>query len=128
MRACETRRSMRMPSRRPANAASVRGETSNVRWTPSASVVRGGAALSVTHVTEVPIKFVGTGEKPEALEDFHPERMASRILGMGDILTLVERAEASMDEKGAKKLEEKLRKNQFTLEDFLVQMQQLKKL
>ncbi len=89
---------------------------------------RGGAALSVTHVTGVPIKFVGVGEKSEALEDFHPERMASRILGMGDVLTLVERAQETVDEKEALKLAEKLRKEDFTLEDFLTQLEQLKKM
>ncbi len=89
---------------------------------------RGGAALSVTHVTGVPLKFVGTGEKPEALEDFHPDRMASRILGMGDVLTLVERAQEHVDDKEALKLAEKLRKEEFTLEDFLTQLEQLKKM
>ncbi len=89
---------------------------------------RGGAALSVTHVTGVPIKFVGVGEKSEALEDFHPDRMASRILGMGDVLTLVERAQQNVDEKEALKLAEKLRKEDFTLEDFLTQLEQLKKM
>ena len=89
---------------------------------------RGGAALSVTHVTGVPVKFVGTGEKPEALEDFHPDRMASRILGMGDVLTLVERAQEAVDEKQAVQMAEKLRKEQFTLEDFLDQLEQVKKM
>jgi signal recognition particle subunit SRP54 len=89
---------------------------------------RGGAALSVAHVTGVPIKFVGTGEKPEALEDFHPDRMASRILGMGDVLTLVERAQESVDRDAAIRMAEKLRKEQFTLEDFLGQIEQLKRM
>jgi signal recognition particle subunit SRP54 len=89
---------------------------------------RGGAALSVAHVTGIPIQFVGTGEKPEALEDFHPERMASRILGMGDVLTLVERAQESVDRDAAVRMAEKLRKEQFTLEDFLGQIEQLKRM
>jgi signal recognition particle subunit SRP54 len=89
---------------------------------------RGGAALSVRSVTGRPIKFVGVGEKLEALEEFHPDRLASRILGMGDIVSLVERAQEAVDLTEAAKLEEKLRKEQFTFEDFLVQMQQMKKL
>jgi len=89
---------------------------------------RGGAALSVTHVTGVPIKLVGTGEKPEALGDFHPDRMASRILGMGDVLTLVERAQEAVDQKAAMEMAEKLQKEQFTLEDFLQQLEQIKKM
>ncbi len=89
---------------------------------------RGGAALSVTHLTGVPIKFVGVGEKPEALEEFHPDRMASRILGMGDVLTLVERAQDVVDTESAMKMAEKLRKEQFTLEDFLTQLEQVKKM
>ncbi|MCR4669098.1 MAG: signal recognition particle protein [Clostridia bacterium] len=87
---------------------------------------RGGAALSAKKVTGKPIKFMGTGEKFDALEPFHPERMASRILGMGDILSLIERAEQAYDEEQARKLEKKLRKNQFTLEDFLEQMGQVR--
>lgn len=89
---------------------------------------RGGAALSVTRVTGVPILFVGTGETPEALEDFHPDRMASRILGMGDVLTLVERAQESVDRESAVRMAEKLQKEQFTLEDFLTQLEQVKKM
>jgi signal recognition particle subunit SRP54 len=89
---------------------------------------RGGAALSVAHVTGVPIKFVGTGEKPEALEDFYPDRMAARILGMGDVLTLVERVEAAVDADEARRMAEKLRKEQFTLEDFLGQIEQMKRM
>jgi signal recognition particle subunit SRP54 len=89
---------------------------------------RGGAALSVTHVTGVPIQFVGTGEKPEALEDFHPDRMASRILGMGDVLTLVERVQDTVDHDLAMRAAEKLRKEQFTLEDFLEQIEQMRKM
>ncbi len=89
---------------------------------------RGGAALSVLSVIGKPIKFVGTGEKPENLEPFHPERIASRILGMGDILTLVEKAEAQIDKEEATKLEEKIKKNQFTFDDFLDQLNTIKKM
>lgn len=89
---------------------------------------RGGAALSIKAVTGVPIKFVGTGEKLDAMEVFHPERMASRILGMGDIVTLVEKSQELVDEEEAARLEKKLRKSEFTLEDFLDQMQQVKKM
>ena len=89
---------------------------------------RGGAALSVKAVTGVPIKFVGMGEKLEALTPFHPDRMASRILGMGDVLTLVEKAQSAFDLSEARKLEKKLRRNEFTLDDFLQQMQQMKKM
>ena len=89
---------------------------------------RGGAALSAKKVTGKPIKFMGTGEKFDALEQFHPERMASRILGMGDMLTLIEQAEANFDQEKAEKLEQQLKKNQFTLEDFLDQMGQVKKM
>ncbi len=89
---------------------------------------RGGAALSIKAVTGCPIKFVGMGEKLEALESFHPDRMASRILGMGDVLSLVEKAQATFDMEEARKMEKKLRKDEFTLDDFLSQMQQVKKL
>ncbi|HTD65717.1 MAG TPA: signal recognition particle protein [Candidatus Limnocylindria bacterium] len=89
---------------------------------------RGGAALSMKSVTGKPIKFVGVGEKPEDFEPFHPERMASRILGMGDVVSLVERAAEAVDMDEAKKFEEKMRKGQFTLEDFLEQMRAMKKL
>lgn len=89
---------------------------------------RGGAALSVKAVTHVPIKFVGMGEKLEALQPFHPDRMASRILGMGDVLSLVEKAQQTFDLEEAKKMEKKLRREEFTLDDFLSQMQQVKKL
>ena len=89
---------------------------------------RGGAALSLTAVTGQPIKFIGVGEKLEALEPFHPDRMASRILGLGDVLTLIERAEAAVDEKEAADLERKLRENRFDLEDFLAQIQRLRKM
>ncbi|MTI60769.1 MAG: signal recognition particle protein [Firmicutes bacterium] len=87
---------------------------------------RGGAALSVKAVTGKPIKFVGMGEKLDALEVFHPDRMASRILGMGDVLSLIEKAEASIDAEKAMELEEKLKQNEFTLEDFLDQMEQVR--
>lgn len=87
---------------------------------------RGGAALSAKKVTGKPIKFMGVGEKFDALEPFHPERMASRILGMGDMLSLIEKAEQAFDQEKAEKLEERLKKNQFTLEDFLDQMGQVK--
>ena len=87
---------------------------------------RGGAALSIRAATGKPIKFAGTGEKLDMIELFHPDRMASRILGMGDMLSLIEKAEQNFDEKQAAKLEEKIRKNRFTLSDYLEQMQQLK--
>ena len=89
---------------------------------------RGGAALSVKQVTGKPIKFIGTGEKLDAIEPFYPDRMASRILGMGDVLTLIDKAQQAFDEKQAKELEEKLRKNKFTLTDFLAQMQQVRQM
>jgi len=89
---------------------------------------RGGAALSLKAVTGQPIKFVGVGEKLEDFEPFHPERMASRILGMGDVVSLVEKAVEAVDMDDAKRLEEKMRKGQFTLEDFLDQLRQMKKL
>ncbi len=89
---------------------------------------RGGAALSVLSVVGKPVKYIGVGEKIDALEPFHPERIASRILGMGDILTLVEKAEMEIDAKEAEKIEEKLRKNQFTFEDFLDQLRTIKKM
>ncbi|MEX1173799.1 MAG: signal recognition particle protein [Chloroflexota bacterium] len=89
---------------------------------------RGGAALSISAVTGVPVKFLGTGEKTDALEVFHPDRLAGRILGMGDILTLVERAQETFDASQAQKMEEKLRKASFTLEDMLDQLQQVQKM
>ncbi|MDR0885861.1 MAG: signal recognition particle protein [Clostridiales Family XIII bacterium] len=89
---------------------------------------RGGAALSTKSVTGKPIKFIGVGEKMDALEPFHPDRMASRILGMGDILTLIEKAQEDYDDEKAAELERKMRKNEFTLEDFLDQMGQIKKM
>jgi signal recognition particle subunit SRP54 len=89
---------------------------------------RGGAALSISAVTGLPVKFLGTGEKTDALEPFHPDRLAGRILGMGDVLTLIERAQETYDEKQATKMAEKLRKNSFTLEDMLDQMEQVQKM
>lgn len=89
---------------------------------------RGGAALSIRQVTDRPIKFVSIGEKPDAIEQFYPDRMASRILGMGDVVSLVEKAQDAVDVQEAQKLEEKLRKQQFTLEDFYDQLQQIKKM
>lgn len=89
---------------------------------------RGGAALSVKAVTGCPIKFVGAGEKLEALEPFYPDRMASRILGMGDVLTLIEKAQTAFDVEEAKKMEKAFRKNEFTLDDFLSQLNQVRKL
>ncbi|MCK5835364.1 MAG: signal recognition particle protein, partial [Lentisphaeria bacterium] len=89
---------------------------------------RGGAALSIRKVTGVPVKFVGTGEKMEDLDVFHPDRMASRILGMGDVVSLVEKAAAHISEEEAMKLEEKFMKNQFDLQDFLNQLNMLKKM
>jgi signal recognition particle subunit SRP54 len=89
---------------------------------------RGGAALSMKAVTGKPIKFAGVGEKPEEFEPFHPERMATRILGMGDVVSLVEKAAEAVDVDEAKRMEEKMRKGLFTLEDFLDQMRQMKKL
>ena len=89
---------------------------------------RGGAALSVTGVTGVPIKFLGMGERTDALEAFYPDRLASRILGMGDVLTLVEKAQQVVDTKRAKELEKKLRKASFDLDDFLEQLQSVKRM
>ena len=89
---------------------------------------RGGAALSIKSVTGVPIKFTGTGEKTGDFEVFHPDRLASRILGMGDVVSLVERAQEHIDEKDAERMAEKMRKADFNLEDFLAQMQQVKKM
>jgi signal recognition particle subunit SRP54 len=89
---------------------------------------KGGAALSIRAVTHIPIKFISTGEKTDALEPFYPDRLASRILGMGDMLTLIEKAEETMDRAQAEAMEKKLRTNSFTLEDFLAQLQQIKKM
>lgn len=89
---------------------------------------RGGAALSIRSVVDKPIKFVGTGEKPDALDVFHPERMADRILGMGDIVSLVEKAQEQYDEEEARRLQKKIAKNQFDFNDFISQIQQIKKM
>lgn len=89
---------------------------------------KGGAALSIKAITNKPIKFIGVGEKLDDLEVFHPDRMASRILDMGDVLTLIERAQETFDEDEAKKLEKKFRENSFTFEDYLVQIEQMKKM
>jgi signal recognition particle subunit SRP54 len=103
-------------------------EITGVILTKMEGDARGGAALSVKKVTGKPIKFVGVGESVEALEVFHPDRAASRILGMGDVLSLIEKAEAVVDQKNAEKLAKKIQKNAFTLEDFLDQIQQIKKM
>jgi signal recognition particle subunit SRP54 len=103
-------------------------EITGVILTKMEGDARGGAALSIKNITGKPIKFVGVGEGLDALEIFHPDRAASRILGMGDVLTLIEKAEAVVDQKQADKLAQKLKKSQFTLEDFLEQIQQIKKM
>ncbi len=103
-------------------------EISGVVLTKMEGDARGGAALSVKKVTGKPIKFVGMGESLEALDVFHPDRAASRILGMGDVLSLIEKAEAVVDQQQARTLAKKIRKNTFTLEDFLEQIQQIKKM
>ncbi|MDR2550861.1 MAG: signal recognition particle protein [Desulfobulbus sp.] len=103
-------------------------EITGVILTKMEGDARGGAALSVKKVTGKPIKFVGVGESVEALEVFHPDRAASRILGMGDVLSLIEKAEAVVDQKNAEQLARKIQKNAFTLEDFLDQIQQIKKM
>ena len=89
---------------------------------------RGGAALSIRHVTGCPLKFIGTGEKPDAFEQFHPERVVSRILGMGDMLSLIEKVEESIDQKSALEMQRKMLRNEFSLEDFRDQLRQIKKL
>jgi signal recognition particle subunit SRP54 len=111
-----------------AQAFVQRLDFSGVVLTKMDGDARGGAALSIKAVTGKPIKFIGTGEKAEALEKFHPERMASRILGMGDIVTLVEKASEAVDLEKAAKLEMKLRRADFTLEDFYEQLQSVKKM
>lgn len=103
-------------------------EISGIVLTKMEGDARGGAALSIKNITGKPIKFVGVGEGLDDLEVFHPERVASRILGMGDILTLIEKAEAVVDKKEADRIAKKLQKNLFTLEDFLDQIQQIKKM
>ena len=103
-------------------------EISGVILTKMEGDARGGAALSIKRVTGKPIKFVGVGEALDALEVFHPDRTASRILGMGDMLTLIEKAEEVVDRKKAEKIAKKLKRNEVTLEDFLDQIQQIKKM
>ena len=103
-------------------------EISGIVMTKMDGDTRGGAALSVKEVTGKSIKLIASGEKMDALQPFHPERIASRILGMGDVVSLVERAHEVVDEDEARALEEKLRQNSFTLEDFLNQMRQVKKI
>lgn len=103
-------------------------EISGVVLTKMEGDARGGAALSIKHITGKPIKFVGIGEGLDAIEVFHPDRVASRILGMGDMLTLIEKAESVVDKKKAEKLSQKLQKSQFSLEDFLDQIQQIRKM
>ncbi len=111
-----------------AKAFNERLDFSGVVLTKLDGDTRGGAALSIKYVVQKPIKFVSSGEKMDTLDVFYPERMAQRILGMGDITTLVERAQAQFDEEQAKKLEKKIRKNQFDFEDFKQQLEQIKKM
>jgi signal recognition particle subunit SRP54 len=89
---------------------------------------RGGAALSIRHIVDKPIKFISTGEKMDALDQFYPDRMASRILGMGDVLSLVERAQMAFDDEESERINKKIRQNQFTFEEFYSQLQQIKKM
>lgn len=111
-----------------ARAFHERLDFSGVVLTKLDGDTRGGAALSIRSVVQKPIKFVSTGEKLDALEPFHPDRMASRILGMGDIVTLVEKAQQTFDRERAEDMERKIRKSQFTLEDFYAQLQEVKKM
>jgi signal recognition particle subunit SRP54 len=111
-----------------AKAFNSQLELDGVILTKFDSDTRGGAALSVKTITGKPIKFLGVGEKLDALEEFHPERIAQRMLGMGDILTLVEKAQAEFDEEKSKKLQEKMAKATFTLDDFLEQMRSVRKM
>ncbi|MFN8532973.1 MAG: signal recognition particle protein [Dehalococcoidia bacterium] len=113
---------------RTAEAFNERVGLSGLILTKVDGDARGGAALSIRSVTGVPIKFLGVGEKADALEPFHPDRLASRILGMGDVLTLIERAQQTFDQEQALKLQKKMRQATFDLEDFLGQLQQLKKM
>ena len=111
-----------------AKAFNDRLDFSGVVLTKLDGDTRGGAALSIQYTVQKPIKFVSSGEKLDTLDIFYPERMAQRILGMGDITTLVEKAQAQFDEEQAKKLEKKIRKNQFDFQDFYDQLQQIKKM
>jgi signal recognition particle subunit SRP54 len=113
---------------RVAQAFNARLEITGVILTKMDGDARGGAALSIFEVTGAPIKFVGVGEKVSALEPFHPDRLASRILGMGDVLTLIEKTQSVYSEEQARDLEQKLRKNEFTLDDFLSQLRQVRKM
>jgi signal recognition particle subunit SRP54 len=103
-------------------------DISGVMLTKLDGDARGGAALSIRATTGKPVKFVGVGEKLDAIEVFHPDRMASRILGMGDVLTLIEKAQDQLDQAKAEELEKKIRKNRFTLQDFYDQLQETKKM
>ncbi len=113
---------------RSAEQFNTRVGISGVVLTKMDGDARGGAALSIRHVTGRPLKFVGTGERPDALEPFFPERIVSRILGMGDVLSLIEKVEGTIDEKQARELHQKVLDNEFTLEDFRQQLRQLRKL
>lgn len=120
-----------MTGQEAVNIASVFDEKitlSGVILTKLDGDARGGAALSIRHITGRPIKFVGVGEKTTELEPFHPGRMADRILGMGDVLSLIEQAEATLDQKKAEELASHIKKNQFTLQDFLEQLEEMRKL
>ena len=120
-----------MTGQEAVNIASVFDEKitlSGVILTKLDGDARGGAALSIRHITGRPIKFVGVGEKTTELEPFHPGRMADRILGMGDVLSLIEQAEATLDKKKAEELARHIKKNQFTLQDFLEQLEEMRKL
>jgi signal recognition particle subunit SRP54 len=109
-----------------AKAFHQRLEVDGVILTKFDSDTRGGAALSVKQVTGAPIRFVGVGEKLDALEEFHPERMAGRILGMGDVVSLVEKAQQEVDEDDAKRMEAKMAKGELSMDDFLKQMKTLR--
>jgi signal recognition particle subunit SRP54 len=111
-----------------AKSFNDRLDISGVVLTKMDGDARGGAALSIRSITGKPIKFVGVGEKLSALEPFHPDRMASTILGMGDVLSLIEKAQETVDQKKALELQKKLRKSQFTLEDFRDQLVQVRKM
>jgi len=111
-----------------AKAFNDRLDFSGVVLTKLDGDTRGGAALSIKYTVHKPIKFISSGEKLDTIDVFYPERLAQRILGMGDITTLVEKAQAQFDEEEARKLEKKIRKNQFDLEDFKQQLQQIKKM
>ena len=111
-----------------ANSFNERLDINGVILTKMDGDARGGAALSIVHVTNKPIKFIGVGEKIDFLEPFHPERMASRILGMGDVVSLVEKAQEAVGLEEALKLEEKIKKDRFTYEDLISQIRQIKKM